>query len=424
MCLGVLSGRSAGIVVGQESKQRPNLTETLVNFAKHAVPDFEFTSIQVNKNYLSALHVDKNNLGPSYIVGVGDYTDGELWVQTEGEMDCHDKWIKFDGNHPHCTMPYSGTRYTLIYFIQQSYELLGRAVSIQDDSGKWRKGEEAEQEFLDGWGFPVPPPGLVKKEYEDAKLRLMKGEEAYKWWSQDTKAGKKYVYENHKHKHKKGFHFKNKDFEMDRSEALEVEEEDGSWRHCTLYYMSESEIVVLWFGKDEYEGLQGDYRIVDGKLLDGDKDEVPYRRADVFLAGSCVIGAVDTGPLKSLTEHEAIELQEELEKERLAKERERLVAECVAAGLLIPDPVPPPSASVGSSAVADPLGVQEAGTSRVLFDAQIDAQAQASADTAAAPAAAEKESAKKSGNKKRSPPTAPPATREARKQSTKRTKAA
>ena len=24
---------------------------------------------QVNKNYLSALHVDRNNLGPSYIIG-------------------------------------------------------------------------------------------------------------------------------------------------------------------------------------------------------------------------------------------------------------------------------------------------------------------------------------------------------------------
>ena len=39
---------------------------------------------QVNKNYLSAMHVDKNNFGPSYIVGVGDYTAGALWIQSEG----------------------------------------------------------------------------------------------------------------------------------------------------------------------------------------------------------------------------------------------------------------------------------------------------------------------------------------------------
>ena len=41
--------------------------------------DFKFTSIQVNKNYESALHCDKKNLGPSAIVGLGDYTDGKLW---------------------------------------------------------------------------------------------------------------------------------------------------------------------------------------------------------------------------------------------------------------------------------------------------------------------------------------------------------
>jgi hypothetical protein len=102
-------------------------------------------------------------------------------------MDCHNKWLTFDGNIPHCTLPYSGTRYTLIYFTQQSYDLLGRAVDIQDDDGAWRQGEEAEKECLDGWGFPIPPPGLKKAEYEDAKLRLMKGEEAYKWWAQCKK---------------------------------------------------------------------------------------------------------------------------------------------------------------------------------------------------------------------------------------------
>ena len=70
------------------------------------VPDFKFTSIQVNKNYLSALHVDKNNLGPSYIVGVGDYTEGGLFVKDQGEVDCKHRWCEFDGNMPHQTLPY------------------------------------------------------------------------------------------------------------------------------------------------------------------------------------------------------------------------------------------------------------------------------------------------------------------------------
>jgi hypothetical protein len=33
--------------------------------------------------------------------------------------------VNFDGNEPHCTLPYTGTRYTLIYFTHQSYSKLG-----------------------------------------------------------------------------------------------------------------------------------------------------------------------------------------------------------------------------------------------------------------------------------------------------------
>ena len=59
-------------------------------------PNFSFSSIQLNKNYKSALHVDGYNLGPSLIVGVGDYEDGKLWVQDKGAVDCkHPHWQEF-----------------------------------------------------------------------------------------------------------------------------------------------------------------------------------------------------------------------------------------------------------------------------------------------------------------------------------------
>jgi hypothetical protein len=35
----------------------------------HSRQDFYFTSIQLNMDYASAMHIDKNNLGPSYITG-------------------------------------------------------------------------------------------------------------------------------------------------------------------------------------------------------------------------------------------------------------------------------------------------------------------------------------------------------------------
>ena len=70
---------------------RPSTTSLLCRFAQQELPGFEFSSIQVNKarwtapemevqvdlqkfleDYKAAMHVDKNNLGPSYIIGLGD----------------------------------------------------------------------------------------------------------------------------------------------------------------------------------------------------------------------------------------------------------------------------------------------------------------------------------------------------------------
>ena len=104
--------------------QRPNLSRLLVAFARQAVPQFNFTSIQVNRDLESALHVDANNMGPSYIVGLGNYKGGDLWVHREGKIDLRGQWVSIDGNIPHGTMPFTGRRYTLVYFTQKSYRLM------------------------------------------------------------------------------------------------------------------------------------------------------------------------------------------------------------------------------------------------------------------------------------------------------------
>ena len=49
------------------------------------VPYFRFTSIQFNKNYAMNKHVDSHNTGVSYIIGLGDYTGGELLIYYDGE---------------------------------------------------------------------------------------------------------------------------------------------------------------------------------------------------------------------------------------------------------------------------------------------------------------------------------------------------
>ena len=85
-------------------------------------PKFKFTSIQYNKNNRAARHRDAKNVGVSYIVGLGDYTGGELIIFDENEQnpvkhDIKDKFYSFNGSkYPHETAPYKGERYTIVFY--------------------------------------------------------------------------------------------------------------------------------------------------------------------------------------------------------------------------------------------------------------------------------------------------------------------
>jgi len=83
---------------------------------KYVKPYRGYTSIQVNKNYQSLPHVDKFNKGLSYIVGFGNYKDGEL-ILNSYKFNIQYKPLLFDGSEwIHSTAPFTGTRYSLIYY--------------------------------------------------------------------------------------------------------------------------------------------------------------------------------------------------------------------------------------------------------------------------------------------------------------------
>ena len=50
------------------------------------------------------MHIDKNNVGPSWTIGPGNYTGGELWI--------------YDGRIPHCVCKYEGTRISIVYALR------------------------------------------------------------------------------------------------------------------------------------------------------------------------------------------------------------------------------------------------------------------------------------------------------------------
>eukprot|EP00928_Gymnodinium_smaydae_P086356 TRINITY_DN7040_c1_g1_i2.p1 TRINITY_DN7040_c1_g1~~TRINITY_DN7040_c1_g1_i2.p1 ORF type:complete len:282 (+),score=9.93 TRINITY_DN7040_c1_g1_i2:104-949(+) len=114
---------------------------------RREAPDFPFTSVQLNYGYASKPHVDKNNLGTSFIIGLGEYSGGELWVHDESgdvsyvleatedvtgyyrvgralsgtDLSIQNVWTVFDGNKLHYTKPFTGERYSLIFFTSDKY---------------------------------------------------------------------------------------------------------------------------------------------------------------------------------------------------------------------------------------------------------------------------------------------------------------
>lgn len=147
MCLGVTSHWTKGAKISAATRWRPSTTSLLCRFAKQELPDFEFSSIQVNKDYKAAMHVDKNNLGPSFIIGLGDYSGGWLWLDNGSKLgyakNIRNKWFKFDGRKPHCVTPFSGRRYTLVFFTYSNPKM---ATALS----------QKEQAYLRQLGFPLP----------------------------------------------------------------------------------------------------------------------------------------------------------------------------------------------------------------------------------------------------------------------------
>ena len=82
--------------------------------------DHTFTSITINKNVKCKPHYDKRNNGLTMIIGLGDYTGGELVILNDSHDDIIDIKCKphyFNGYlNKHYNNSWTGTRYTLMYY--------------------------------------------------------------------------------------------------------------------------------------------------------------------------------------------------------------------------------------------------------------------------------------------------------------------
>ena len=101
--------------------ERPDLWEAMEDFRDHHFPLFDFTGIQLNKNYALGKHKDANNVGESVLVSCGDYEGGLTCVELEDgtiqKFDARLRPVIFDGSkYTHWVQPFEGERFSIVFF--------------------------------------------------------------------------------------------------------------------------------------------------------------------------------------------------------------------------------------------------------------------------------------------------------------------
>ncbi|CAL1137610.1 unnamed protein product [Cladocopium goreaui] len=195
-CLGATQPRfRRELSLAVSSRRMPRLTALICTLARREIPEegFPWTSVQANKDYAARFHRDKNNLGPSWIMALGDYSDGgELFIADEGQFDeeeggidheitlgekvpsgyvpgqvvkgklfdIRNRWQRFDGRHGHMAMPFlSGTRISLVFFTRRE---------------AFDRMPEELAEVLAGMGFRMPDNKWFDETREPAQSRPLK----------------------------------------------------------------------------------------------------------------------------------------------------------------------------------------------------------------------------------------------------------
>lgn len=115
-CFGVVKQRTNRYHGSRQNYLRMDIFEQLLIIQSYLPDGFEWDGIQVNQNYMTNPHKDEGNQGMSAIIGFGDYTGGELFIE-DTSVDIKNKIVLFDGSlYTHHTAAFTGNRYSLVFF--------------------------------------------------------------------------------------------------------------------------------------------------------------------------------------------------------------------------------------------------------------------------------------------------------------------
>jgi hypothetical protein len=114
-----------GIKEYSTNRQHPELLRALAEFGNIVVPlHWDYNGITLNEGVKANKHKDSKNLGPSVIIGIGDFTGGDIKVWDKDDADpkiinLHDQPVMFNGGLLyHQTTPFKGERYTMVFYKQ------------------------------------------------------------------------------------------------------------------------------------------------------------------------------------------------------------------------------------------------------------------------------------------------------------------
>ena len=98
----------------------PELKDIFRIFADFHFADFEWTQVQMNKNFACGPHYDSVNVSESVLCTFGDFTGGNTAIEMENEtlsISTKHKPYQFDGSkYKHWVEPWTNTRYSLVFF--------------------------------------------------------------------------------------------------------------------------------------------------------------------------------------------------------------------------------------------------------------------------------------------------------------------
>ena len=145
ICIG-LTYKGSPFIHPETTRNRGLVEAIVAGVRSHPeLRNIAFTSIQINRNTISAPHVDNNLAGtPSIAIGLGKYDGGRLRVDgAKQPLHIRDHAVVFDGAKLHSSGLLNGDRWSLVLLIHSSWEYTTNAMRQQ----------------LTGLGLPCPPSG-------------------------------------------------------------------------------------------------------------------------------------------------------------------------------------------------------------------------------------------------------------------------